>query len=127
MLAGSSRYERCFWDLRFFLNINFPRSCFADTEASALSEDIHLRTEGDTAGSHGDSNYRKILTSELETTNTNMFPGKDVTPEETSQGCTEGDAICTVVYTEGHTVHSRPECTITDRPVDLDPCLNHAR
>lgn len=60
-----------------------------------------------------------------------MFPGQDVSPEETGQRGAERRAEGTVVDAERHAVHRAPEHPVADRHVaaipDFCPRLDHAR
>ena len=87
--------------------------------------------QDDAANGHRDGDDWQIRACEVETSNLNLLPGEDVTPQKSSQRSAESCAESTIVDTKSHAVYCRPKCSIADRDtvviVDLLPCLNYSR
>jgi hypothetical protein len=113
---------------RCFLNDTMRRSSRIVTRV--VPHNVHLSDEDSTANGHGDSDYGQVHTSEVETPDVDVFPAKDITPQETGQRGAECRAKRTVVDPESHAVHCSPERAIGDGNsvvvMDVLPRLDYA-
>lgn len=91
---------------------------------------VNFANEDGTADRHGDGNDGEVNAGKFEPTDSDVFPGQDVAPQQASQGRAKDSTEGPVVNTERQAVHSRPECAIRDRgaveTVDLLPGLDNA-
>lgn len=96
-----------------------------------IPDNVNLSNKNGTADGHGNSDNRKIHARKFKPSDADMFSGKNIPPQKSSQRRTECHAKCTVVDAESHAIYRCPERTIADRdPVqamNLLPCLYHAR
>lgn len=95
-----------------------------------VSDNVHLSDEDSKANSHGDGNDWKIDARKVETTDPDMFPSEDVSPEHAGKRRTECRAERPVVDANRHAVHRRPECAVgygsVVHVVNFLPCLDDA-
>jgi hypothetical protein len=75
---------------------------------------------------HGNDGY--ILSREIKSSDMDMLASKNISPQKTSQRCTECCTESSVVDAQGHGVYGCPECAVADGyavvDVDLLPSLD---
>lgn len=92
---------------------------------------IHFSNKYRTSYCHGDGNDRQVNSREVEALYADMFPAKDVSPQQSCQRRTESRTEGTVVDPERHRIHGRPESALSNRlAADIMneyPCLYDTR
>lgn len=94
-----------------------------------VPNNVHLANEDGATDGHRDGDDGKINPCKIEPLNVNVFPSKDISPQETSERCAEGGTESSIVHAKSHSIYCCPERPIGDGGmvcvVDIRPCLDY--